>query len=61
MSSDRAIQIESLVKHFPMGGSVVEALKGVNLALGEGEFAGLVGPLQSNGSREILIANAGND
>ena len=54
MSTDNAILIESLVKHFPMGGSVVEALKGVNLALGAGEFAGLVGP---SGSGKTTLLN----
>lgn len=54
MSVDIAIQIESLVKHFPMGDSIVEALKGVDLTLDKGEFAGLVGP---SGSGKTTLLN----
>ena len=54
MAANVAIQIESLVKHFPMGASIVKALKGVNLTLAEGEFAGLVGP---SGSGKTTLLN----
>ena len=54
MAANIAIQIESLVKHFPMGGTHVEALKGVNLTLDEGEFAGLVVP---SGSGKTTLLN----
>ena len=41
MPADPALQITDLVKRYPTG---VEALKGVSLEIGEGEFFGLLGP-----------------
>ena len=54
MSASIAIAINKLVKHFPMGGTHVEALKGVDLTLEEGCFAGLVGP---SGSGKTTLLN----
>jgi ABC-2 type transport system ATP-binding protein len=41
MAATQALQINDLVKRYPTG---VEALKGVSLEIGEGEFFGLLGP-----------------
>ena len=41
MSSEPALDITDLVKRYPTG---TEALKGVSLQIGEGEFFGLLGP-----------------
>ena len=41
MPATTALQITDLVKRYPTG---VEALKGVSLEIGEGEFFGLLGP-----------------
>ena len=41
MPATNALQITDLVKRYPTG---VEALKGVSLDIGEGEFFGLLGP-----------------
>jgi len=41
MPATAALQITDLVKRYPTG---VEALKGVSLRIGEGEFFGLLGP-----------------
>ena len=41
MPATHALQITDLVKRYPTG---VEALKGVSLEIGEGEFFGLLGP-----------------
>jgi len=48
------IQTENLTKRFPMGKSEFVALKGINLSLGEGEFAGLIGP---SGSGKTTLLN----
>lgn len=54
MSVSTVIEVKKLVKHFPMGSNHVEALKGVDLALEEGCFAGLVGP---SGSGKTTLLN----
>jgi len=44
MANDSVVEIQNLVKQFPVGGDFFTALKNVNLRLDEGEFTGLVGP-----------------
>ncbi len=48
------IQIEKLVKTFPMGKSKFTALNGIDLSFGEGEFAGFIGP---SGSGKTTLLN----
>lgn len=48
------IQSKELTKSFPMGKSEFTALKGINIELGYGEFAGLVGP---SGSGKTTLLN----
>ncbi len=48
------IQIENLVKRFPMGKGEFTALDDINLTLAEGEFAGLIGP---SGSGKTTLLN----
>jgi putative ABC transport system ATP-binding protein len=48
------IQTEKLTKRFPMGKGEFTALKGIDLNLGVGEFAGLIGP---SGSGKTTLLN----
>ena len=48
------IEINNLVKRFPVGKGFFTALNNVNLTFGEGEFAGLVGP---SGSGKTTLLN----
>jgi len=48
------INIENLVKRFPVGKSYFTALNQVNLSFGRGEFAGFVGP---SGSGKTTLLN----
>ncbi|MBN1423130.1 ABC transporter ATP-binding protein [Candidatus Fermentibacteria bacterium] len=48
------IQIQGLVKRFPMGKGEFTALRGITLTFGKGEFAGLVGP---SGSGKTTLLN----
>ncbi|MBN1821046.1 MAG: ABC transporter ATP-binding protein [Prolixibacteraceae bacterium] len=48
------IEIENLVKSFPMGKSKFTALNGINLEIGRGEFVGLIGP---SGSGKTTLLN----
>lgn len=48
------IEINNLVKKFPVGKGFFTALNDVNLTFGEGEFAGLVGP---SGSGKTTLLN----
>jgi len=48
------IEINNLVKRFPVGKGFFTALNDVNLSFGEGEFAGLVGP---SGSGKTTLLN----
>jgi putative ABC transport system ATP-binding protein len=54
MKDSQIIEIKQLTKSFPMGKSKFTALKGINLDLGVGEFAGLVGP---SGSGKTTLLN----
>lgn len=54
MSDSTVIEVQNLVKNYPMGGGFFTALKHVNLSLGHGEFAGLVGP---SGSGKTTLLN----
>jgi putative ABC transport system ATP-binding protein len=48
------IQIDNLIKRFPIGKGEFTALKGINLTFGTGEFAGLIGP---SGSGKTTLLN----
>jgi putative ABC transport system ATP-binding protein len=48
------IQIDNLIKRFPIGKGEFTALKGINLKFGTGEFAGLIGP---SGSGKTTLLN----
>jgi putative ABC transport system ATP-binding protein len=52
------IKIENLTKSFPMGKSKFTALRGINLSLGKGEFAGLIGPSGSGKTTLLNIAGS---
>jgi putative ABC transport system ATP-binding protein len=54
MTVKTIIETQSLVKQFPMGESFFTALNGVDLIIGEGEFAGLIGP---SGSGKTTLLN----
>jgi putative ABC transport system ATP-binding protein len=54
MNNSQIIKIESLVKRFPVGKSEFTALKGIDLNVGTGEFAGLAGP---SGSGKTTLLN----
>jgi len=54
MSDSTVIEVQNLVKNYPMGGGFFTALKHVNLSLLHGEFAGLVGP---SGSGKTTLLN----
>ena len=54
MANDSVVEIQNLVKQFPVGGDFFTALKNVNLLLDEGEFTGLVGP---SGSGKTTLLN----
>lgn len=54
MENGHIIEIEKLVKKFPMGKGEFTALNGIDLKFGRGEFAGLVGP---SGSGKTTLLN----
>ena len=54
MENSKIIQIDQLIKRFPMGKGEFTALKGINLNFGTGEFAGLIGP---SGSGKTTLLN----
>ncbi|GIZ16489.1 hypothetical protein RCZ15_12450 [Capnocytophaga catalasegens] len=49
------IHIENLKREFKMGSEVVQALKGVNLTITEGEFVTIMGPSGSGKSTLLNI------
>ena len=54
MNKEKIIEINSLVKKFPIGGDFFTALNDINLSVFEGEFSGLVGP---SGSGKTTLLN----
>lgn len=54
MNDAAIIEINGLVKRFPIGGGEFTALENINLSFGKGEFAGLVGP---SGSGKTTLLN----
>jgi putative ABC transport system ATP-binding protein len=54
MENTPVIQIENLVKKFPVGKGEFTALNGINLSFAAGEFAGLIGP---SGSGKTTLLN----
>jgi putative ABC transport system ATP-binding protein len=54
MEKNIIITLEGVKKHFPIGGGRFTALNGIDLAFGEGEFAGFVGP---SGSGKTTLLN----
>jgi putative ABC transport system ATP-binding protein len=54
MENSAIIQINQLIKRFPIGKGEFTALKGINLTFGTGEFAGLIGP---SGSGKTTLLN----
>jgi putative ABC transport system ATP-binding protein len=58
MENNVIIKTENLTKRFPMGRSEFTALKGININLGIGEFAGLIGPSGSGKTTLLNIAGS---
>jgi putative ABC transport system ATP-binding protein len=54
VTEEPLIRTEDLTKRYPMGDGEIVALKSVTLAVGKGEFAGLVGP---SGSGKTTLLN----
>ena len=54
MSFDTIIQIEEIAREYEMGGSKINALDGVNLEIGRGEYVSIVGP---SGSGKTTLFN----
>lgn len=54
MNDETIILTRNLVKSFPMGRGEFQALKGINLKVNTGEFAGLIGP---SGSGKTTLLN----
>jgi putative ABC transport system ATP-binding protein len=54
MENGHVIEIEKLVKKFPVGKGEFTALNGIDLTFGRGEFAGLIGP---SGSGKTTLLN----
>lgn len=48
------VEVQQLIKKFPVGNGFFTALNEVNLSFAEGEFAGLVGP---SGSGKTTLLN----
>jgi len=54
MDSSPLIRLEALVRHYHVGGEVVRALDGVDLTVGRGDFAAVMGP---SGSGKSTLMN----
>jgi putative ABC transport system ATP-binding protein len=54
MKKELKIQLQQLVKNFPMGKREFQAIKGIDLDISAGEFSGLVGP---SGSGKTTLLN----
>lgn len=54
MENSRIINIEGLIKRFPVGRGQFTALNGIDLTFGKGEFTGVVGP---SGSGKTTLLN----
>ena len=54
MSLDTIIQMEELARKYEMGGSKINALNGVDLEIGRGEYVSIVGP---SGSGKTTLFN----
>jgi putative ABC transport system ATP-binding protein len=54
MNNGQIVQIENLVKKYPIGKGHFTALNDINLSFGTGEFAGVVGP---SGSGKTTLLN----
>ena len=54
MEKELKIQLQQLVKNFPMGKREFQAIKGIDLDITSGEFSGLVGP---SGSGKTTLLN----
>ncbi len=54
MNEETVIELQDLVKRYPMGTGEFTALKGISFNLKKGEFAGLVGP---SGSGKTTVLN----
>ncbi len=54
MTKSIVVQIQNMMKQFPVGGDFFTALKDINLILNTGEFTGLVGP---SGSGKTTLLN----
>jgi putative ABC transport system ATP-binding protein len=54
MSFDTIIQMEELAREYEMGGSKINALDGVNIEIGRGEYVSIVGP---SGSGKTTLFN----
>src|SRR4030066_84913 len=47
MHNSKIIEIEDLIKRFPIGGGHFTALNGINLSFGKGEWVGLTDKINS--------------
>lgn len=54
MSNQLVVEIQNLLKQFPIGGGFFTALKDINLTIQKGEFTGLIGP---SGSGKTTLLN----
>ncbi|MBM3213593.1 ABC transporter ATP-binding protein [Candidatus Poribacteria bacterium] len=55
VGTDDVVRVEAVTKEYPMGTTVVRALKGVNLDIHRGEYLSLMGP---SGSGKSTLFNA---